>query len=272
MLLAVDIGNTNVKLGLFRGEELVANWRLETDRLRMSDEYAAMLLVLLQHARLKIDDISGVSLSSTVPAMVPVMRELADRYLCPGIPFLQVSSDARTGVTVAIDNPREMGADRIVDALAASRLYSLPAIIIDFGTATTFDSVDAEGRLLGTAIAPGFETSMEGLFQRAAKLSRVARVELQRPREAIGRNTQAALRSGWVFGYVGLVEGLVARIKAELGGRALVIGTGGLASEVIAETSVIDVHDPLLTLKGLRLFYELNAPSAKDGPEPRSAP
>ncbi len=262
MLLAVDIGNTNVKLGVFQGAEIVANWRLETDRLRMADEYAALMLVLLQHAGLKADAIEAVSLSSTVPAMVPVMHEMAEHYLCPGIPFVQVSSDGRTGVTVAIDNPREMGADRIVDALAASRLYSLPAIIIDFGTATTFDSVDAQARLLGTAIAPGFETSMEGLFQRAAKLSRVARVELQRPGRAIGTNTQAALRSGWVYGYVGLVEGLVARIKAELGGQALVIGTGGLAGEVIAETSVIDVHDPLLTLKGLQLYYELNAPGA----------
>lgn len=268
LLLAVDIGNTNVKLGVFRGETLVASWRLETDRLRMPDEYAVVLGALLQHTGLSFADVGGVSLSSTVPVLVPAMRELAQRYLPPEIPFLQVSADANTGVTIAIDNPREMGPDRIVDAIAAARLYRVPAIIVDFGTATTFDAVDAQGRLLGTAIAPGFETSMEGLFQRAARLARMARVELQRPQAAIGRNTVAAIRSGWIFGYVGLVEGLVARIKAELGGQALVIGTGGLATEVIAETSVVDVHDPELTLKGLRMFYEMNVA----GPESCESP
>lgn len=262
LLLAVDVGNTNVKLGAFRGAELVADWRLQTDPRRMADEYAALLSVLLERRGLCFDDIAGVSLSSTVPALVSTFRELADTYLRRDCPFLVVSATANTGVTIAIENPREMGADRIVDALAAARLYSLPAIIVDFGTATTFDAVDAQGRLLGTAIAPGFLTAMEGLFQRAAKLSRIDRPAprslVHRPEAAIGRSTQAALRSGWVYGYVGLVEGLVGRIKAELGGQALVIGTGGLAADVLVETSVVDVHDPLLTLKGLRLFYELN--------------
>ncbi len=260
LLLAIDIGNTNIKLGMFRGDELVQSWRLETDRQRMPDEFAAILGVLLQHAGLSFTDVGGVSISSTVPVLVATMRELAERYFRPGIPFVQVATEAKTGITIAIENPREMGADRIVDAMAAARLYRLPAIIIDFGTATTFDAVDADRRLLGTAIAPGFETSMEGLFQRAAKLSRMARVELERPRSAIGRTTVAAIRSGWIFGYVGLVEGLVGRIKRELGGEALVIGTGGLAAEVIAETSAIDIHDPELTLKGLRMFYEMNVP------------
>jgi type III pantothenate kinase len=153
-----------------------------------------------------------------------------------------------------------MGADRIVDAMAAAHYYRLPAIIIDFGTATTFDAVDAEGRLLGMALAPGLRTAMDGLFQRAARLSRI---ELEPPKAVIGRNTVAALRSGWVYGYVGLVEGIVARMKGELGDDAFVITTGGLADPILAETDVSDVHDPMLTLKGLRLYYDRNVACQK---------
>jgi type III pantothenate kinase len=160
-------------------------------------------------------------------------------------------------VTIAIDNPSEMGPDRIVDALAAIELYKVPAIIIDFGTATTFDAVDAQRRLLGMSLAPGLRTAMDGLFQRAARLSRI---ELESPKDVIGRNTVAALRSGWIYGYVGLVEGLVSRIKAELGDETLVIATGGLADYILPETTVVDVYDPTLTLKGLRLYFERNAP------------
>jgi type III pantothenate kinase len=257
LLLAVDVGNTNVKLGTFEGDELAAHWRLQTDPQRMPDEYAALLDWLLGRRGWGFHDIRGVSLSSTVPAMVPIVRELVARYLRPGCGLAEVSASANTGIRIAIDNPAEMGADRIVDALAAAELYQLPAIIVDFGTATTFDTVDAEGRLLGTALAPGLRTAMDGLFQRAARLSRI---ELEAPKQAIGRNTVAALRSGWVYGYVGLVEGLVGRIRAELGGQAFVIATGGLADYVLPETRVFDVHDPLLTLKGLRLFYERNLP------------
>ncbi len=258
LLLAIDVGNTNVKLGFFLGERLETHYRLESNRWRLADEYAALLGFLLQHAGLRFHDIDGVSLSSTVPALEAVFRELVRRYLRPGIPLTVVSAHANTGITIAIDNPHEMGADRIVDALAAARLHRLPAIIIDFGTATTFDAVDAEGRLLGMSLAPGVLTAMDGLFARAAKLSRI---ELQRPEAVIGRNTVAALRSGWIYGYVGLVEGIVARMKRELGAEALVIATGGLAEEIMAETSVIDVHDPFLTLQGLRLFHALNAPT-----------
>jgi type III pantothenate kinase len=255
LLLAIDIGNTNVKLGTFDGEQLTATWRLETDAVRMPDEYAALLDWLLKRRGLVFTDIQGVSLSSTVPAMVPIFREVIANYFRPGCPLIEVKSSGNTGVTIAIDNPHEMGADRIVDALAAAELYRLPAIIVDFGTATTFDAVDRERRLLGTALAPGLRTAMDGLFQRAARLSRI---ELEQPKEVIGRNTVAALRSGWVYGYVGLVEGLVHRIKAQLGEDALVIATGGLADYVLAETNVADVHDPTLTLKGLRLYYERN--------------
>ena len=256
MLLAIDSGNTNVKLGTFVGEELTATWRLETDAVRMPDEYAVLLDWLLQRRGLTFADIDGVSLSSTVPAMVPIVRELAANYLRKDAQLVEVKASGKTGVQIAIDNPHEMGADRIVDALAATELYRLPAIIVDFGTATTFDAIDRDGRLLGMALAPGLRTAMDGLFQRAARLSRI---ELGSPKEVIGRNTVAALRSGWVYGYVGLVEGLVSRIKAELGPDTLVISTGGLADYILCETHVFDVHDPMLTLKGLRLYYERNA-------------
>ncbi len=255
MLLAVDIGNTNVKLGAFVGEELAATWRLETDAVRMPDEYAVLLDWLLHRRGASFDDIHGISLSSTVPAMVPIFRQLAESYLQDNTPFVEVKATGNTGVTVAIDNPSEMGPDRIVDALAAIHLYRVPAIIIDFGTATTFDAVDAEGRLLGMSLAPGLRTAMDGLFQRAARLSRV---ELEPPRQVIGRNTVAALRSGWIYGYVGLVEGLVNRMKAELGDETLVIATGGLADYILPETTVVDVHDATLTLKGLRLYFDRN--------------
>jgi type III pantothenate kinase len=260
LVLAVDIGNTNVKLGAFDGSELIATWRLETDATRMPDEYAALLDWLVKRRGLEFASISGVSLSSTVPAMVPVFRELAQNYLPPECPFVEVKASGKTGITIAIDNPHEMGADRIVDAMAAAELYRLPAIIIDFGTATTFDAVDAEARLLGMALAPGLRTAMDGLFQRAARLSRI---ELEAPKDVIGRNTVAALRSGWVYGYVGLVEGLVARMKQALGGEAFVIATGGLADPILAETNVADVHDPTLTLRGLRLYYDRNVACPK---------
>jgi type III pantothenate kinase len=255
LLLAVDIGNTNVKLGTFKGSELTATWRLETDSVRMPDEYAVLLDWLLQRRGLTFADIHGVSMSSTVPAMVPTFRELVRNYFPPTAQLVEVRATGNTGITIAIENPSEMGPDRIVDALAAAELYRLPAIIIDFGTATTFDAVDRDGRLLGMSLAPGLRTAMDGLFQRAARLSRI---ELGPPQEVIGRNTVAALRSGWVYGYVGLVEGLVNRIKAELGRNTLVIATGGLADYVLSETNVVDVYDPTLTLKGLRLYYERN--------------
>jgi type III pantothenate kinase len=259
LLLAVDIGNTNVKFGVFDGHQLVANWRLETDARRMPDEYAILLDWLLGRRGLGFSDLVGVSLSSTVPAMVPLLRELAANYLDERCPFVEVGPGGDLGISLGIERPSEMGPDRIVDALAAAELYRLPAIIIDFGTATTFDAVDDSRCLLGMSLAPGLRTAMDGLFLRAARLSRI---ELEAPTEVIGRNTVSALRSGWVYGYVGLVEGLVARIKAQLGTEALVIATGGLADYVLSETHVVDVHDPMLTLKGLELYYRRNVACA----------
>ena len=253
MLLAIDVGNTNIVIGVFEGELLAASWRLTTHPVRTADEYAALMRTLLEQRGLEINRVAGVSLASTVPPLTSTFRELAARYF--RVTPLIVSSQIRTGVRIAVDSPEEVGADRIVDALAAWRLYETPAVVVDFGTATTFDAISAAGELLGTAIAPGFLTSMEGLYAHAAKLQRI---EFQSPGTAIGRNTVAAMRSGWIYGYVGLVEGLVTRIKAELGGNPLVIATGGLADLVVRETRIVDVTDGNLTLQGLRLIYDLN--------------
>src|SRR5581483_579937 len=251
---------------MFEGEQLRASWRLNTHPPRTADEYAALVRTLLEHRGLSMELVHGVSVASTVPALSSTFREMSMRYfrLTPVV----VSAQIRTGVTLAVDSPAEVGADRIVDALAAWVLYRTPALIVDFGTATTFDAVGEDGSLLGTAIAPGFLTSMEGLYANAAKLQRI---EFQRPSVAIGRNTVAAMRSGWVYGYVGLVEGLLRRMKAELGGDPFVIATGGLAELVVQETDVFDVTDPNLTLQGLRMIYELNVPRPESSAEPAPA-
>jgi type III pantothenate kinase len=253
MLLAVDVGNTNIVVGLFRGERLEHSWRMATDPRKMADEYAIVLGSMLEHAGHGFRDVTGISISSVVPALPATFRDLGERYfdLAP----LVVSADIATGVKIAIDNPREMGADRIVNALAVLRMHRVPAIVIDFGTATTFDAISSNGELLGSAIAPGLVTAMEGLYQRAARLFSV---ELVPPSSAIGRNTVHAVQSGGVFGYVALVDGMVARIRKEMEPDPLVIATGGLAPILVGETTVVDVTDPHLTLHGLRLIHELN--------------
>lgn len=265
MLLTVDIGNTNIVLGVFQGKALVASWRLATEAERTADEYAALGQSLLQHQGLRLSDLSGTCISSVVPSLTDTFRELAERYLSK--PIVVVSAGIQTGITVATDNPREVGADRIANAVAVAELHRVPAIVVDFGTATTFDAISGKRELLGTAIAPGFLTSVESLYRMAAQLHQV---ELRAPRSAIGRNTTASLQAGIVLGYVGLVEGLVHRIRAEMGGSPLVIATGGLAEVVVHQTRVIEVHDPDLTLHGLRLIYDLNAP--KEGQTHRAEP
>jgi type III pantothenate kinase len=254
VLLAVDIGNTNIVAGVFDGDRLRASWRLATDRRKTTDEYAAALHSLLDHHGLDLRAITGVSISSTVPPLTATFRRLSETYF--DLPPVIAGPQVNTGITIAITNPAEMGPDRIVNSLAAMRLYRLPAIVVDMGTATTFDAVAGDGRLLGCSIAPGIESALDGLVSRAARLFTV---ELKAPRAAIGRNTVTAMRSGLVLGYVGLVEYLVKRIKAEMEGDPLVIATGGLAAVVVPETDVIDVVDPDLTLQGLRFLYELNA-------------
>ncbi len=253
MLLAIDIGNTDTTLGVFEGEELRATWHMATGIHRMADEYAALLLNLLHHQGLDISEIKEIALCSVVPPLIATFDELCQRYfhLSP----LVVGAGVKTGVRIRMDNPREVGADRIANAAAAHHLYGGPIIITDLGTATTFDTVSREGDYMGGAIAPGIGTAAEALFMQAAMLPRV---ELARPKRAIGTNTITAMQSGIVFGYVGLIEGIVARIQQELGERAKVVATGGFAELIAKETAVIDVVNPNLTLIGLRLIYLLN--------------
>jgi type III pantothenate kinase len=253
MLAALDIGNTNITVGIFDGEELCATWRLATDLERLADEYAVTLLGLLQTAGIALASIDEAVMASVVPDLVPVFEQLLERYF--KVQAVVVGTGSRTGVRILYDNPRDVGADRIVDVVAAMHLYGPPPlIIVDLGTATVFDAVNAEGDYLGGALAPGIGIASEALFERAAKLYRV---ELERPKSAIGKNTVAAIQSGTLFGYAGLIEGMVARFKKELGGQARVIATGGWAERLAKETRVFDAVDQNLTLTGLRLIHAM---------------
>ena len=254
MLLAIDIGNTNIDVGLFNDKELHANWDLATDVYKTSDEYAVVLLSLLQQKGLSIKDIEESVICSVSPTLVPIFRDLCQRYL--GVNPLLVESGVKTGVSILMDNPREVGPDRIVNAVGGHYLYGGPLIVIDMGTATTFDVVSEKGDYLGGAISPGIKVATESLFQRTAKLPRV---ELVRPKNVIGRDTITAMQSGFIFGYVGLIEGMISRIQNELGVKAKVIATGGYAELLAKETTVIEVVDPYLTLIGLRVINERNA-------------
>jgi type III pantothenate kinase len=259
MLLAIDVGNTHTVLGLFDGEELVEHWRIATEAHRTADEIAIVLRGLLdQHPG--PGTVDGIALCSTVPAVLHEMREVFVRYY-GDVPSVVVEPGVRTGVPVLTDNPKEVGTDRIVNALAAVELYGGPCIVVDFGTATTFDAVSTKGEYLGGAIAPGIEISVEALGTRGAKLRRV---ELMRPRSVIGRSTVEALQAGILYGFAGQVDGVVTRMAADLVGPGgdpddvTVIATGGLAPLVLDEATVIDVHEPWLTLVGLRLVFERN--------------
>ena len=254
MLLALDVGNTNVTIGIFDGDQIRASWRMATDLERLPDEYAVTILGLLRTEDIEPREINQAIMASVVPDLAPVFEQLCRRYF--SVEPLVVDTGTRTGVRIVYDNPREVGADRIVDVVAALHLYGPPPlIIVDFGTATVFDAVSSEGVYLGGAIAPGIGIASEALFERAAKLYRV---ELERPKTAIGKNTVAAIQSGTLYGYVGLIEGMVARFKKELGGQARVIATGGWAGRLARETNVFDAVDENLTLTGLRLIYEMN--------------
>lgn len=254
MFLAIDVGNTNVTIGLFEGEALKATWRLATDIDRLGDEYGSLVLSLVQHSGLSTNDVKDAAMTCVVPELEPVFQMVCSRYF--GVTPLVVGVGTRTGMKVLYDTPRDVGADRVVDAVAAVRTYGPPPlIVVDIGTATVFDAVNADGDYLGGAIAPGPGIAFEALIQRAAKLYRV---EFARPDAAIGRNTVEALQSGMIFGYVGLVEGITARMKRELGGEARVIGTGGYAGIIAGETTIIDHVDADLTLKGLRIVFDMN--------------
>jgi type III pantothenate kinase len=253
MLLAIDIGNTNITLGIFQGEQLRATWRLAPDVNRLADEYGVLMLSLLSHEGLAKEDLDAAVMCSVVPDLEPVFEQVCRRYF--DVTPLVVGTGVRTGLRILYDSPRDVGADRVADAVAAIHLYGTPLILVDLGTGAVFNAISKEGDYVGGAIAPGLGIAAEALFRRAARLYRV---ELARPKSAIGRNTEAAVQSGLIFGYVGLVEGMVARFKAELGGDAKVVATGGYAELLAPETSAIDVIDPNLTLTGLRLIFELN--------------
>jgi type III pantothenate kinase len=253
MLLAIDVGNTGVGLGVFEGDRLRFTWRMATSISRTPDEYSALLLPLLNQEGLKASDITDVCICSVVPPMIGTLTDLFERYF--NLKPLIVGAGTKTGVRIRMDNPREVGPDRIVHSAAAHHLYGGPLIIVDMGTATTFDTVSKNGEYTGGAIAPGFQTSAEALFSRTAMLPRV---NLTRPAKAIGSNTITAMQSGIVFGYIGLVEGLISRIQKELPEKAKVIATGGYTDILDRETAGIDVINPNLIFIGLRLIYEMN--------------
>ena len=259
MLLTIDVGNTNTVFGVFEGDQVIEHWRIATDPVRTADELAVVLQGLLaQSAVLKDPDITGIALCSTVPSVLHEMREMFQRYY-GDVPVLIIEPGVRTGVSIRMDNPKEVGSDRIMNTVAAVHLYGGPAVVVDFGTSTNFDAVSAQGDFVGGALAPGIEISVDALSRRAAQL---LKVELARPQRVIGKNTVEALQSGIIFGFAGQVEGIAERMRNELvpgdPGSVTVIATGGLAPLVLDEISVIDAHEPWLTLIGLRLVYERN--------------
>jgi type III pantothenate kinase len=259
VLLTIDVGNTQTTLGLFDGEEIVEHWRISTDPRRTADELAVLMQGLMgAHPIVSSDDrVAGLAICSSVPAVLHELREVTRRYY-GDVPAVIVEPGVKTGVHVLMDNPKEVGADRIVNALAANHLYGGPCIVVDFGTATTFDAVNARGDYVGGAIAPGIEISVEALGARGAQLRKI---ELAKPRNVIGKNTVEGMQSGILYGFAGQVDGLVNRMARELSkdpDDVQVIATGGLAPLVLGEAETIDVYEPWLTLIGLRLVYERN--------------
>ncbi|GAA2914482.1 type III pantothenate kinase [Streptomyces thioluteus] len=261
MLLTIDVGNTQTVLGLFDGEEIVEHWRISTDARRTADELAVLFQGLMGRHPLLGEDlgegIGGIAICSTVPSVLHEMREVTRRYY-GDVPAVLVEPGVRTGVPILMDNPKEVGADRIINAVAAVELYGGPCIVVDFGTATTFDAVSARGEYVGGVISPGIEISVEALGVKGAQLRKI---ELARPRSVIGKNTVEAMQSGIIHGFAGQVDGVVNRMARELAedpDDVTVIATGGLAPLVLGEATVIDEHEPWLTLIGLRLVYERN--------------
>jgi len=254
MLLVVDAGNTQTHLGAFRGDQLVHDWRFATVRESTADELGARLRNLLALRDLTLADVHAAILSSTVPQLRPEWTAMAGRYL--GLEMAVVGPALRTGMPIRMDNPREVGADRLVNAVAAYARVGGPCVVVDFGTAITYDCVSGAGEYVGGIIAPGVEISMEALTSRAAA---IPRIDLTPPRALIGKSTVEAIRSGVVYGFAAQVDGIVVRLREELGAGTQAIATGGLASAIVPVCEEIDATDPLLTLTGLRLIYELNA-------------
>ena len=255
MILTLDIGNTNMKTALFDGAEMMQYWRLSTNRNRTSDEYGMSLMKLLDYHGIDRDEVKGVMMSSVVPQINFTIEHMCRNYF--GMEPMKIEPGVKTGINIKYENPRELGSDRIANAVAAYELYGGPCITIDFGTATSFGAISAKGEFLGGAICPGLKLAADALTEHTAKLPRF---ELVKPEGVIGRNTISNMQAGIVYGYIGQIKYLVNRMKKEMGVDGIqVIATGGLAVLVAGESSVIDVMDGLLTLKGLRLIYEKNA-------------
>ena len=253
MLLAFDVGNTTIAIGLFRGRKLVKSWKIKTDSEKTGDEYGALLLNLMQVAGLAPGKVSGAIISSVVPPLTSAIEEMCRVYF--DTTARVVGPGLKTGMPILYENPLEVGADRITAAVAAFEKYGGPVIVLDFGTATTFDAVSAKGEYLGGAIAPGIRISAEALYLKTAKLPRI---EIRKPKRAIGRTTVSSMQSGLYFGYIGLVTRTIAEIRKELGKNAKVISTGGFGSQVAAEVPEIEAHEPDLVLEGLRIIHERN--------------
>jgi len=253
MLLVIDLGNTNLTLGLYQDQELKLHWRLATDQSRMPDEYGIQILSMLEHGGCTPGELTGICFSSVVPPLTERILQACQTYL-ERMPLV-VNSDLKFGIQIGYDDPRAVGADRLADAAAVWKLYGGPACFIDFGTATTFNAITKEGVYLGGAITAGVGIAMDALVQRTAKLPPV---ELKAPPAVIGRNTVHAMQSGLINGYIALVEGMTARFKAELGAETKVIATGGLVNVIAPHTQAIDIIAPWLTLDGLRIIWELN--------------
>ena len=255
MILTLDIGNTNIKSALFEGTEMREYWRLATNRNRTSDEYGMSMMNLISHFGIDKSAITGIMMSSVVPQINFTIEHMCRSYF--GMEPMKIEPGVKTGINIKYENPRELGSDRIANAVAAYELYGGPCITIDFGTATSFGAISARGEFLGGAICPGLKLAADALTERTAKLPRF---ELVKPESVIGRNTVANMQAGIVYGYIGQIKYLVNRMKKEMGVEGIkVIATGGLAVLVAGESSVIDVMDGLLTLKGLRIIYEKNS-------------
>lgn len=251
MLIAMDVGNTNIVIGVYHEQDLVAFWRISTERNKTPDEYGMLMLNLLNHSKLEAYDIKGAIVSSVVPPLTPVITEMLDKFF--NTQAIIIDHHIDSGIKIEYENPKEVGADRIVNAVAAFNKYGGPVIVVDFGTATTFDAISQHGEYLGGAISPGIAISTEALFQKAARLPRI---EIIKPKTVIGKDTVHSMQAGIVYGFVGQVENLVKKMKKELGENTKAVATGGLSELIAQETASIDYVDPLLTLAGLRIIFD----------------